>query len=300
MARDPYKYFRVEARDLLDQLGKGVLELDKGDAAPELIALLLRLAHTLKGAARVVKQREIADRAHAIEDALTPFRERGGAVPRERVEATLKALDAIAQQMTALAPPAEGQRLAAGGPAAVVQGVPSTQNAPREAMTRSSDEMDVLLEGLSEASVQLAALRRGAGALQQGRRLARALEEHGVALRSSSGGGVKQASMIAQLRSLIEIAYRDLVDNVEQMDRELLQVREAAERLRLLPASLMFVPLERAARDAAQTLGKRVLRQAGGGPFRSPSPPARSPGPIHLPRRRAGGGPRGCPARGRA
>ena len=78
-------------------------------------------------------------------------------------------------------------------------------------MTSSSDEMDVLLERLSEASVQLSALRRGTGTLQQGRRLAQALEEHGVALRrSSSGGGAKLASMIAQLRSLIESAYRDL------------------------------------------------------------------------------------------
>ena len=71
---------------------------------------MLRLAHTLKGAARVVKQREIADQAHAIEDALAPFRERGGAVPRDGIEATLKALDEMAQQMAALAPPAGGRQ----------------------------------------------------------------------------------------------------------------------------------------------------------------------------------------------
>src|SRR3984957_10638863 len=104
MARDPYPYFRVEARDLLDQLGKGALEFDKGTAAPELIALMLRLAHTLKGAARGVKQREIADHAHAIEDALTPFRDNGDAVSREGIEAVLRALDEIALRMVALDP----------------------------------------------------------------------------------------------------------------------------------------------------------------------------------------------------
>ena len=77
MARDPYRYFRVEARELLEQLGRGALELDKGSAAPDVIARMMRSAHTLKGAARVVKQREIADHAHAIEDALAPFREKG-------------------------------------------------------------------------------------------------------------------------------------------------------------------------------------------------------------------------------
>ena len=112
MARDPYRYFRIEARELLDQLGKGVLELERGTAAPELIALMLRLAHTLKGAARVVKQREIADHAHAIEDALAPFRQGGNAVPRDDIETSLKALDEIARRMGTLAP--QPQRAAAG------------------------------------------------------------------------------------------------------------------------------------------------------------------------------------------
>ena len=37
MARDPLRYFRVEARELLDELGKGALQFDKGAAAPELM-----------------------------------------------------------------------------------------------------------------------------------------------------------------------------------------------------------------------------------------------------------------------
>ena len=44
---------------------------------------LLRLAHTLKGAARVVKQREIADRAHAIEEVLAPLLLSGRIRPRQ-------------------------------------------------------------------------------------------------------------------------------------------------------------------------------------------------------------------------
>ena len=57
MAPDPYKYFRIEARELLDGLTEGVLELEKGNAEHDRISSMLRLAHTLKGAARVVKQR---------------------------------------------------------------------------------------------------------------------------------------------------------------------------------------------------------------------------------------------------
>ena len=34
MTPDPYQYFRVEARELVDQLGQGVLELEKAGPAP--------------------------------------------------------------------------------------------------------------------------------------------------------------------------------------------------------------------------------------------------------------------------
>ena len=91
MTRDPYKYFRVEARDLVEQLGKGLLDMEKSPASAELVQRMLRVAHTLKGAARVVKQTEIADLAHRVEDILSPLRDRGDAEHtsqcRRRIEA---------------------------------------------------------------------------------------------------------------------------------------------------------------------------------------------------------------------
>jgi len=34
MAKDPYKYFRVEARELLDGLSQGILQLEKDTPRP--------------------------------------------------------------------------------------------------------------------------------------------------------------------------------------------------------------------------------------------------------------------------
>lgn len=270
MARDPYRYFRVEARELLDQLGKGALELDKGTASAELIALMLRLTHTLKGAARVVKQREIADHAHEIEDALAPFREAGNAVSRGAIEATLKALDGITLRMAALVPQSQSESVTDGDSGSAVPALPSVQNGSFEAVRTNIDDMDMLLEGLTEASVRLAALRRGTAPLQRGHRLAQLLEEQLAAPRADrfSSTSPKLPSIIAELRSLIENVQRSFSDGVEQVDRELAQVRETAERLRLLPASFMFVSLERAARDAAQGLGKRIAFVTNGGEVR--------------------------------
>jgi len=51
-ARDPLRYFRIEARELVDQISAAVLDLDQ-QPGPDPVARLLRFAHTLKGAARV-------------------------------------------------------------------------------------------------------------------------------------------------------------------------------------------------------------------------------------------------------
>src|SRR5262245_49232990 len=114
MAQDRYKYFRIEAREILDQLGRGALALEAGPA-PDAVAALLRHAHTLKGAARVVRQREIADAAHALEDVLAPFRDGEAAVPREAVDRVLALADEIGRHVARLgtAAPADAEGAAA-------------------------------------------------------------------------------------------------------------------------------------------------------------------------------------------
>jgi two-component system chemotaxis sensor kinase CheA len=108
MAQDPYKYFRPEARELVDQFAKGILDLEKGGNAAA-VRQLLRLAHTLKGAARVVKQAEIAKRAHAIEDTLSPFRDSADGIAREQIDAVLQHLDEIGSRIAALAAAESGE-----------------------------------------------------------------------------------------------------------------------------------------------------------------------------------------------
>src|SRR4051812_33718484 len=115
MAKDPFKYFRVEARELLELFGQGVLELEKGASAGDVVPRLLRLAHTLKGAARVVRQPEIADTSHHIEDALVPWRDAPAAMPRPCIETVLAGLAEIATRIADLPAPAVDQAPVPGG-----------------------------------------------------------------------------------------------------------------------------------------------------------------------------------------
>ncbi|MDY0749111.1 response regulator [Paucibacter sp. R3-3] len=220
-SKDPYRFFRIEAAELQDQLGAGILALEKGDDAGTL-PLLLRLAHTLKGAARVVRLQEIAEHAHALEDILAPLRDSGAKADRTQINRLLALHDKIGAAVAALgATPVAMPAKAAAAPivAPVVTGA-------------DDGDMVRLLDAVSQAHQQLALLRRS----------------------------LAQTSATRSAQNL-EAA-------LDQMERELAQVHDSAERLRLTPAARLFVPLRRAARDAAQMVGKEVEFEDIGGDVR--------------------------------
>ncbi|MGH7280594.1 MAG: hybrid sensor histidine kinase/response regulator [Polyangiaceae bacterium] len=265
MAGDPYKYFRIEAREIVEEIGKGVLDLERGPASAELVARLLRLAHTLKGAARVVKERQIAEDSHAIEDLLAPHREGGSIVAPNCIEDVLKLLDAMSLRVSSLvaAPPAQAPR-ADHAPAPVV-----SVEEPARALRNVVSEVYALLEGVAEVAVPLARARRSLESFEPVRRMTDLLLAQIASPQTATEASSFSArSTIDELRRSLTTLERSLTMGMEQADRELRQVREAAERLRLMPAGAMFAFLERAARDAAVALGKRVVFEVAGGDVR--------------------------------
>lgn len=265
MAQDPYRYFRPEARDLVDQFAKGVLELEKGGGGANEVQKLLRLAHTLKGAARVVKQSEIAGSAHAIEDTLSPFRDVPEKLGRDQIDAVLTQLDAITERLAALD---------------VNQAEPGLASARRETdqapRTIRADiaEAEAVLDSVTETHVLLNGLRGTAQRVEQARRLADHLLGQ-IVLAAGGSEGPRPAGWVNpraatadELRRRFGSIERELVSSIDQMDRELRQLRETAERLRLVPAASLFTALERTARDAARAQGKQVTFDAKGGDIR--------------------------------
>ncbi len=270
MAQDPYRYFRVEARELVDQLAQGVLDLEKGAPGAQQVPRLLRLAHTLKGAARVVKQAEAADLAHAIEDALAPFRDSAAALPRQDLDALRRLLLGLEGRLAELGPPADTARTA-------------VQPAPEEAfhvLRADLGELDGLLAGIAETHAHVGALRQSAETAQRTRHLADLLAaqlsspqaglDHGRPdpARRDGAAGDRLRSLADELRALSRRLERGLASSLDHLDRELEQVRDATEQLRLVPTSRLFLPLERTALDAARELGKEVAFAGRGGEVR--------------------------------
>lgn len=264
MAADRYKYFRPEAREILDGLRKGLLDLEKG-ADADSIAKLLRLAHTLKGAARVVGKSEIADDAHAIEDLLAPYRERGQTVPREQVDLLLKRTDSIEAHVSAL----ELNPVSKTEPAAKVPAADGLQTVRADV-----SEMDDLVEGIAEAYSRLAPLRQHLAIVAQARQVADVLSEragtlYGRGSRSESSSSSEKvkgfASELHQVLSRLEV---DLGGSVDQLEQELNHVRTTAEQIRLVRVRSIFTVLERSARDAARSQSKQVAFEGRGGDIR--------------------------------
>lgn len=276
MARDPYKYFRIEARELLDQLNQAALELEKS-TTQERVAQLLRLAHTLKGAARVVKRTDIGDLAHAVEDALAPLRGSDEQATRPLIDTILGYLDEINSQIATLSAEPEAPALA---PAS---GVPAEQPAPAspapEMVVRTVrvdiGEMDTLLDGFTEVHAQLLGLREN---LRQSSEIRRQIDLLGAQLATQPDGGKTDSSegtdylqaraSAEQISNSLERINLSLGSSIEQFDRELKIVRDTAERMRLIRADALFGVLERAARDAAQVHNKKVLFTGRGGDVR--------------------------------
>ncbi|MBO3738991.1 hybrid sensor histidine kinase/response regulator [Actinoplanes flavus] len=255
--KDPLRYFRIEARELVDQISAGVLDLDQG-GGPEPVARLLRVAHTLKGAARVVRQKEIADRAHAFEEVLIPYR--GVDVPpaADAMRELLRLNDEIAARVAELEdrpkPPV------ASGP-----DEPAPAPAPAEVVVNPravTADLDELLDAVGETTARMAPLRAGCATLE---RLHRAAETLADQLRTGRGTTPATARSAAErLAGKLGSAGRRFTDAVDQMQRELDEVRARAESLRLVPAGSMFTAMRRAVRDAADAEGKRVRFEARG------------------------------------
>jgi two-component system chemotaxis sensor kinase CheA len=259
MAADPYRYFRVEARELLGQLSEGILALERGATDAALVPRLLRDAHTLKGAARVVRLPALADEVHRLEDLLAGVQARGLPVEGAVVEPMLALLDRIEAGLAALAPP---PAVEAAGPRE-----PRAAAAAEEVayMFRPDvDDIEVVTQGLASVQAELRRLETTTAGLDDLRRLAEVIEDQ-LAIHAAAPGvdrGQRRdeglRAIAGDVRRRLSAMQRDCTDAVERASRELRLAADATARLRLVPARSMFRFLERATRDAAQAEGKPV------------------------------------------
>jgi two-component system, chemotaxis family, sensor histidine kinase and response regulator WspE len=89
--------FRMEAESQTATLSAGLVSLEETSAAPEVIAPLMRAAHSLKGAARIVGLDAIVRVAHAMEDCFVEAQKGTLVLRPEHVDVLLRGVDLLAQ-----------------------------------------------------------------------------------------------------------------------------------------------------------------------------------------------------------
>jgi chemotaxis protein histidine kinase CheA/ActR/RegA family two-component response regulator len=99
---DALQYFRIEAQEHLEGLSAGLLNLERAPGDAETLKTLFRLAHTLKGSARMVSQNELGSLAHKMEDVLGALRDETIDATEEVISAMLAAVDVVRAMVEAL------------------------------------------------------------------------------------------------------------------------------------------------------------------------------------------------------
>ncbi|OJY16826.1 MAG: hypothetical protein BGO98_11590 [Myxococcales bacterium 68-20] len=248
MEKDPFRYFRIEAREILDVLSQGILKLETRGASSAArkadIDRLLRASHTLKGAAGVVGHDAIAKLAHRMEELLAGHARDDGS-SRTPISALLDVVDAIASELTAL-----------GAPAAQATGAataPVEKNA--ESVRLDLLEVDGVLASIADVSARLASASASSAGLVRVELAVRKVEEWLAAAKyagdRSSLDWDTVIETVGHLRGELRVEREALEGVIDGAERRVREALDDARRLRLLPAETLFAELARAARDAA-------------------------------------------------
>lgn len=215
--------FVEEAREHLQEIGSGILELEKGTAREGLLQSIRRTAHGLKGSASSLGFTDLERLAHAMESALAGKTEKDG-LESGRVEALLAAVDAgeaaLRQGDAGKAPevPQLAQLLGA------LQGasLPPAAAKPGAAAPASATEQ-VWPVFRAEAGEHLARLRQTLGAARPGAALdapdADALARIAKNLRSSAAllGARAMESAAARLQDQLAAAATPTAAQLEEL-----------------------------------------------------------------------------------
>ncbi|MGB9640372.1 MAG: chemotaxis protein CheW [Anaerolineales bacterium] len=89
--------FRAEANEQLQILEEGLVELERQTSNLDLVQMLFRAAHTLKGSAGMIGHKRMVDLTHALENLLDGVRKQTLAPTPEMIDIMLASLDSLHQ-----------------------------------------------------------------------------------------------------------------------------------------------------------------------------------------------------------
>ena len=279
-----FPIFREECKEHIQKLNDGLLALERQPKEAPLDEVL-RSAHSLKGAARMMGLKAIETLSHYLETLLTQLIRGEKEVTPAIMDSLYKGVDAVANILSALEESKEPEsidealeqlKIAVGEktPSEVspvnhrtdAKNKPLPSPAADLTLTRKeesnilttirvqTERLDTLINHVGELLVsKIEALDN----LRQIERTLDLLEEWRKKLSQDS----KQSPLLSRLDAMSEELYNmflRLSDNSQHLERLVDDIHEGVKDLRLLPLSTILDPFPRMVRDLSRDLGKEV------------------------------------------
>lgn len=273
--------FAQEAEQRLEDLSRQMLELEN-TYDPELVAAVLREAHTLKGAAAVVGLDAVSVVAHAIENVLDSLRGNERPVTPELVDGVLRAVEDLRAVLPDLL--AGEDRTARASEIVAALGAIELPDEPSSGSgtapeTDGPDRSEAVGLPAVESEAGLVTAGPDAGgetaaddpapvgssrALPQDevvRIPLRRLDELVRLVGESAAAQLRVGRMVGERLGVDPVTLEELRD----LSRALNELQERTMRARMVPVSTITERLHRAARDVARSGGKEVRWEVRGG-----------------------------------
>ena len=251
MAHDLNRYFQAEAEDLLTRIAAALERWREGASSPESLRDLRRWAHTLKGAAQVVRREDIAAAAHRFESLLEKFGESGAnpALLAAAVALTAEMRQVLIHGAQSTAAPAD---------------VTKPKEPEMESLRVELGTLDRLLQSINECGIFAAELNRLTVPLERAADVA-AMLGRDVGNHAAGQGGTHAAVLAEETAEAIAGARSELESATRQVQSQIDALRAQVESLRLVRAENIVPILEESIRMAAAAAGKEIGFETSGG-----------------------------------
>ena len=270
--------FRAEAEGQCVSLSKDLLSLEKTGQPGPVLERLMRAAHSLKGAARIVGRDEAVRVAHVMEDIFVKAQKTNTVPSAAVVDMLLKGVDLLGQ-LAGVVPgiptaesidgfvrwceaPPEDALVPALNEAATIRPVhPEAETPERRDIRLDSERLDLLLGLAGQAVV---ASRVDAGNLQPVRAALRQIQSL-LADISKESDEMRRVSLLRQASAVASYSQSELAERSEQRDLQSRNLSQVCSRVyhetlacRLRPFRDITSGLRRLTRDLARDLRKEV------------------------------------------
>ncbi len=283
--------FSAEVDEKLASLRDGLMALEGHKAPKQLIAVLFRDAHTVKGSARALALESVVSLAHRAEDLLGALRDGRFGVRRDLVDLLLAAAEGIGRAMPGSDRPVSPDDLAAlvvaldraldgEDPvevpklsAPVVEVVTDEALEPADSGGRRGETIRVptrrvhdLLDVVGEAELEARRVERTAGRVAAiatehvawGKSLRQVVNAHAANAASIPPEVTESVHALVALGDRLQAASRDLRGRLEDAQAKLAQVRDGAMGMAMVPVRRVVASFPQLVREVCTATGKDV------------------------------------------